>query len=98
MASLFSFVLRLLLLLAGLVFAISLALAAVVLLSVWGLRGLWAGLRGRRVAPFVMRIDPRSGFGRVVRGAGGVPRASEHAGAANTLHDVTDVEPKSPRA
>jgi hypothetical protein len=92
MASLFSFVLRFVLLLAGLVFAISLALALAVLLLGWGLRSLWARLTGRRVAPFVMRIDPREGFGQVYRRAGGAPR-----GAATTLDDVTDVEPKSPR-
>lgn len=97
MASLFSFVLRFVLLLAGLVFAISLALALAVLLLGWGLRSLWARLTGRRVAPFVMRIDPRDGFGQVYRRAGGVPGGAGRGNAATTLHDVTDVEPKSPR-
>jgi hypothetical protein len=97
MASLFSFVLRLFLLLAGLVFAISLALAVAVLLLGWGLRSLWARLTGRRVAPFVMRIDPRDGFAQVYRRAGGAPGSAGHGSAAPTLHDVTDVEPKSPR-
>lgn len=97
MTSLFSFVLRLLLLVAGLVFALSLAVAAVLVLLVWGLRALWAKLTGQRVAPLVMRIDPRSGFGRVYRHAadGSPPPAS--APGSTSLRDVTDVEPKPPR-
>ncbi|MCX7659191.1 MAG: hypothetical protein N2040_01380 [Caldimonas manganoxidans] len=70
-----TFVLRALLLAAGLVFALSLLLAALVLLALWGLRwglsALWARLTGRpvppRVMPFVLRrwrrVDPREGFG-----------------------------------
>ena len=97
MASLFSFVLRLLLLLAGLVFAISLALAVAVLLLGWGLRSLWARLTGRRVAPFVMRIDPRRGFGRVYRHSAGIASTPAPSLGSTTVHDVTDVEPKAPR-
>lgn len=98
MMSLFSFVLRLLLLVAGLVFAISLALAALVVLVMWGLRVLWAKLTGRPVAPFVMRFDPRGGFGRVYRHGGQAASAPQRsATGAGRLHDVTDVEPKSPR-
>ena len=77
--------------------ALALALALAVLLLGWGLRSLWARLTGRRVAPFVMRIDPRDGFGQVYRRAGGVPGGAGRGNAATTLHDVTDVEPKSPR-
>ena len=98
MMSLFSFVLRLLLLVAGLVFALSLALAAVLVLLLWGLRALWAKLTGQRVAPFVMRIDPRGGFGRVYRGASAAAPPPARATGSATLHDVTDVEPKTPRA
>lgn len=98
MTSLFSFVLRLLLLVAGLVFAISLALAALVVLLVWGLRVLWAKLIGRPIAPFVMRFDPRGGFGRVYRHGGHAASAPQRSTTgAGMLHDVTDVTPKSPR-
>ena len=98
MMSLFSFALRLLLLVAGLVFTISLALAALVVLVLWGLRVLWARLTGRPVAPFVMRFDPRGGFGRVYRHGGHAASAPPRSAAGSaTLHDVTDVEPKSPR-
>ncbi|MBK9573330.1 MAG: hypothetical protein IPO43_11630 [Rhodoferax sp.] len=98
MMSLFSFVLRLLLLAAALVFALSLALAAVLVLLLWGLRALWAKLTGQRVSPFVMRIDPRGGFGRVYRQSAGTAPTPAPTPGSTTLHDVTDVEPKSPRA
>ena len=55
MRALFSFVLRVLLVLAALVFALSLALAAGLVLLVWGLRALWSKLTGRPVSPLVMR-------------------------------------------
>ncbi len=98
MNSLSSFVLRLLLLVAGLVFAISLALAALVVLAVWGLRVLWAKLTGRPIVPFVMRFDPRNGFGRVYRHGGHAASApSRSTTGSATPHDVTDVEPKGPR-
>lgn len=98
MMSLFSFVLRLLLLAAALVFALSLAVAAVLVLLMWGLRAVWAKLTGQRVSPFVMRIDPRGGFGRVYRGAAGAAHATDRPPGPVTLHDVTDVEPKRPRS
>lgn len=99
MTSLFSFVLRLLLLVAGLVFAISLSLAALVVLVMWGLRVLWAKLTGRPIAPFVMRFDPRGGFGRVYQHGGQAASAPPRsATGVATPHDVTDVEPKSPRS
>ncbi len=91
-----SLLFRLVLLVAGLVFAASLAVALLAVLALWGLRAIWAKLTGRPVVPFVMRIDPRGGFGRVYR-----PSASEsrtpRADAIQPGHnigDVTDVEPK----
>lgn len=98
MRAVFSFVLRVLLVLAALVFALSLALAAGLVLLVWGLRALWSKLTGRPVSPLVMRIDPRSGFGRVYRQSPPAPDVSARAPGADALHDVTDVEPKAPRS
>ncbi|MGE0497202.1 MAG: hypothetical protein AB7I35_03090 [Ramlibacter sp.] len=104
MQGLFNFILRLVLLAAGLLFAASLALAVMVLLALWGLRMLWARLTGRPVTPFVMRVDPRAGFGRFYGGfPGGRGRAPGHADAPvqppgpRSVADVTDVEPKEPR-
>ncbi len=100
MKTVFRFILRLLLLVAGLVFAASLALALLVVVALWGLRMVWARLTGKPVTPFVMRIDPRGGFNRMYRGGGAAP--GEPAGAPPTgrraLGDVTDVVPKEPRA
>jgi hypothetical protein len=85
--------LRLLLLVLGLLFAASLAVAAGVLLGLWSLRALWAKLTGRTVSPFVMRVSPRSGFVRAYRG-----RAAGRPDLQRDNTDVTDVQPKEPRA
>jgi hypothetical protein len=87
------FLLRLLFVVAGLIFAFSLMLAMIVLLAVWGLRALWGKLTGRPVNPFVMRMNPRAGFDQVFR------QADRHSQTADKpprrkMEDVTDVEPK----
>jgi len=91
MPALMSFILRIVLLAAGLIFAASLALAFVALLVGWTLRSAWAKLAGRPVTPFVIRINPRNGFDRRT------PRA-DSAQPMRPIPDVTDVEPKSPRS
>ena len=97
MPTFLSFLLRLFLIAAGLLFAASLAAAAVLMLGVWGVRAAWAKLTGRPVVPFIIRINPRGGFERMYRRAGEgsrTPRAdSIHPG--RKIGDVTDVEPKS---
>lgn len=90
-----SFLIRLFLVVAGLLFAASLAVAAVLMLGLWGVRAVWAKLTGRPVMPFVVRIDPRGGFGRMYRRAeqaSPTPRAS--AARQRQAGDVTDVDPK----
>lgn len=90
-----SFVLRLVLLVAGLLFAASLAVAFVFLLGLWLLRAGWARLTGRTVTPFVMRMHPRGGFNHVYRQAepaSRTPRAD--AAVLGRRGDVTDVEPR----
>jgi hypothetical protein len=81
------------LILAGLIFAASLMIVMLVLLAAWGLRALWCKLTGRPVNPFAMRMDPRSGFERVVR-----QHRSSAADSAKrsrrVVTDVTDVEAK----
>ena len=59
-----NFILRVILLLLGLVFAASLAVAAMLLAAVWGVRYAWGRLTGKPVTPWVMRFNPRSGFDR----------------------------------
>jgi hypothetical protein len=92
------FLLRLLFVVAGLIFALSLLVAMIVLLAVWALRALWGKLTGRPVNPFVMRMNPRAGFEQVFRQA---RRSSEPSDSdkpskppRRVLEDVTDVEPK----
>lgn len=109
LAGIARFILRLLLIVAGVVFVASLLLAFFFVFLVWALRAIWSALLGKPVAPIRMRVDPRAGFGRVYRaGQGwGRPRnAGEGAGAGTSgpgpagprreLGDVTDVEPKPP--
>ena len=63
-----NFLLRIVLFFIGLLFAASLAVAALLLLAVWGLRMAWARLTGEPVTPwtvmFGQRFDPRQGFER----------------------------------
>jgi hypothetical protein len=57
-----NFIFRVILLLLGLVFAASLAVAVMLLAAVWGVRYAWGRLTGKPVTPWVMRFNPRSGF------------------------------------
>jgi len=59
-----NFILRVILLLLGLVFAASLTVAVMLLAVVWGVRYAWGRLTGKSVTPWVMRFNPRSGFDR----------------------------------
>ncbi|WP_395686890.1 hypothetical protein [Caenimonas koreensis] len=93
MNTLLSFVLRVLLLLAGLVFAASLAIGFVLLVAIWIVRSAWARLTGQRVAPFVMRVNPRGGFDSVMKRSPAGARGPRSTSAAD---DVTDVEVKPP--
>ena len=94
MQAILSFLVRLVLLAAGLVFAASLLVALACFAVFWALRYGWARLTGRPVTPFVMRVDPRAGFGRVFR-----PDAAQGGEAPRReLADVTDVQVKEPRS
>jgi hypothetical protein len=95
MQTVFNFLLRVVLLAAGLVFAASLALMALVLLALWGVRAVWRKLAGQPINPFVVRMRPGAGFDTVFR-----PRQSAQPDARPSkpgrvgMDDVTDVEPK----
>jgi hypothetical protein len=91
MQTLFNFLVRLVLLAAGLVVAASLAVIVAVAVALWGLRYAWARLTGRAVNPFVVRVHPRQAFDAMARRGAG-PRAG-----AREIGDVTDVEVKPPR-
>jgi hypothetical protein len=97
MPTFISFLLRLLLLLAGLVFAASLAVAAVLGLALWGARAAWARLTGKPVSPFIIRVDPRGAFRKASQRAqpkrSRTPRADAVPSPLRT-DSVTDVEAK----
>ncbi|CAN5589125.1 hypothetical protein BH11PSE7_BH11PSE7_15170 [soil metagenome] len=91
------FIIKLILLAAGLVLAASVAVAVVLLLAVWTVRSTWARLTGRPVTPFVMRMNPRGGFDRMYRR----PQApdmqhGDFRQERREIADVTDVEVKEP--
>jgi hypothetical protein len=77
-----NFLFRLVLFVAGLLFAASLAVAVLLLAAVWGLHYGWARLTGKPVRPWVMRFNPRGGFDRF-RAAGrpAEPTAADVASA-----------------
>jgi hypothetical protein len=96
MQTVFNFFIRVLLLAAGLVFAVSLAVVATALLALWGVRAVWCKLTGQPINPFVVRMRPGAGFDTVFR-----PRQSTQPDTATPqkpgrmgMDDVTDVEPK----
>jgi hypothetical protein len=87
------FLVRILLIVAGLIFAASLMVLMLVLLALWCARAVWCKLTGQPVNPFAMRMGPRAGFDQVFRQAergGGAVRKTP----AGDMYDVTDVEAK----
>ena len=66
-AGLLRLVLRVVVLAVGVVVFLSLLAAVLVLALVWGLRAAWARITGKPVTPWVMRMDPRTGFSTAFR-------------------------------
>jgi hypothetical protein len=83
MTTFVTFIIRFVLVLAGLLMAASVAAAGMLLLAVWGVRAGWAKLRGKPVAAFVKRSPAPS---RTPRADAVVPVTKKA--------DVTDVEPR----
>lgn len=92
--SVFGLILRVGLLLAGLVFFLSLLAAASLLLMVWLLRALWARLTGQPVVPWTFQVDRQAMWNRFYRGQAQAQRPGEGASARRDNDDVIDVEPK----
>lgn len=88
LSQVFSLILRVALLLAGLVFVASLLLVAGLVLSVWLVRALWARLTGKPVAPWTFQVNRQAMWGKFYRQ--GRPGASVPRDDSN----VIDVEPK----
>ena len=91
--------LRLVVLAMGVLFFLSLLAAAAVLAVVWGLRALWARLTGRPVTPWVMRMDPRTGWSTVYRSTARwtAQRPEQPRRDDRDVTDVTDVTDVVPR-
>jgi hypothetical protein len=66
-ASVLRWTIRLVVVAMGGVLFLSLLAAAMVLALVWVLRAGWARLTGKPVTPWVMRMDPRTGFSAAFR-------------------------------
>ena len=107
LAGLTGWLIRAVVVVAGLVMFLSLLAAVLVLALVWGLRALWARLTGRPVMPWTLRVDPRTGWSTVYRSterwsaARPAPAAdtpSRRAGLLPGADEVVDVEPRAPRA
>lgn len=87
----FGLILRIVLLLAGLVFFVSLMFAACVLLAIWLARALWARLTGRPVAPWTFQVNKQAMWNRFYRS----PRTQQTSQAQRRDDsNVIDVEPK----
>jgi len=104
---------RLLVVAMGVVLFLSLLAAVLVLALAWALRAGWARITGRPVTPWVMRMDPRTGFSAMYRSSErwsasrhAAPTASDSAaedvasrrgGVLPGAAEVTDVEARDVR-
>jgi hypothetical protein len=89
MKTIFGFIFRVVLLLAGLVFMASLLAVALLFLVLWLLRALWARLTGQPVSPWTFQINRQAMMSRFYRSSG--------QGASSARRDssnVVDVEIK----
>lgn len=96
-----NFILRVLLLLAGLALAACMLVVFAFVLAAWSLRAAWARLTGRPVARFGMPAGASSAFEAMMRRAQApqgsrTPRADAAAGPRRRAADVTDVQPRPP--
>lgn len=96
MSAFSTFLVRLVLLACGLLFAASLAVVFVLLIALWGVRAAWARLTGKPVAPFIVGMDALRGFHRMYRRADAHARKPRAASSrwGRGRDDVTDVEPR----
>nr|WP_315190154.1 hypothetical protein [uncultured Albidiferax sp.] len=80
----------------GLVFAACLLVVVFALAVLWGLRALWAKLTGQPLTPWVMRVNPRTGWTRASQTASRWQSAAKQPrgraeGTGRDLTDLTDV-------
>ena len=96
--SMVRFLVRVVVLAMGLVFAASLLLVVVALALLWGARALWAKLTGQPLTPWVMRVNPSTGWSRASQAASRWQSAARppkgRTGTGREVADVTDVQVK----
>lgn len=92
------FLVRVVVLAMGLVFAASLLLVVIALALLWGGRALWAKLTGQPLTPWVMRVNPRAGWSRASQAASRwqstAKQPQTRVGTGREVADVTDVQIK----
>lgn len=92
-----SWVVRLGLLLAALIFMASLLFAAGLMLALWLMRALWAKLSGRPVQPWVFKMDRAAMWQRAHRASAPGGRGEAPMDVIDAeVRDITDVEQKRP--
>lgn len=91
-AAVFRFALRVLLVAMGLVVFLSLLAAMLVLAAVWALRAAWARLTGQPATPWVMRMDPRTGFRTVFAQSQRWSRGAERSAPFSSRQDEPAVQ------
>ena len=79
LAGVLRLLLRLLVVAMGVVLFVSLLAAVIGLGVAWAVRSGWARLTGKTVTPWVMRMDPRTGFSTVFRSGERWPFAARTA-------------------
>jgi hypothetical protein len=94
MSAVLKIVFRVVMALAGLIFLASLLAAALVVLGVWLLRGLWARLTGQPVKPWAFQFNRQAVWDRFYRQPG--QGQSPFRGDPNVI-DVVDVNEVKPR-
>lgn len=90
--TIFGLLLRAVLVLMGLVFFASVLVAALLLLTVWLMRALWARLTGQPVQPWTFQVRRQAQWSRFYRAADSGSASGQ--GAADAT-DVIDVESKA---
>ena len=96
LATVVSWTVRIVVVLAGLVFFASLLLVGAIAAMAWGARMLWAKLTGKPVVPFAFKMNPASGWSTVYRSTARWT-AQRPEPPRRDDHDVTDVVPREIR-
>lgn len=85
---------RMVMLMVGVAFFLSLLSVACILAAVWGVRALWAKLTGQPVTPWAMPMRAASSWANMAQRAGGFGGAASHAQAQSDAKE--EVAPFTP--